>query len=296
MEFDNPNLKNLSQKPFVIYVRHGESEQNKIIHSSSEQRVESLEKMYDPPLTQLGVKQAQMTGEYLACMLNEFYPQSSVYVWVSPLARAQQTANEFLTSKFLTRKVSAAITPNLQEFVKKGEEYPDFMIERWNLKNHYSINEYLSDVVHLNTQIESYLQMKQNPHHILIIFGHSLTFSQLLTFQSNNEKIPLTQIARIHLPNCSISVAQYTSEGNRFDGWQVYQTGSISHLGLNATGIHVPFGLQIPIISNRRSSQLSCFEIFQRIFVIFVLIFVFVTVGIFMWKIFIPILYQISTS
>lgn len=247
MAFHNPNLENLTKESFAIYVRHGESEHNAIIHASSEQQVteEQMISMHDPDLTDLGRKQAQLTGDYLATILARFYPDMDVYVWYSPFTRAYETAKLFIESPQLQHRVMTTPVPLLQEFVKKGKELPEEVTHRLLVKNHQDESEYIHDIETLSDRIKEFLLFNGEKKYILVIFGHSLTFSSLLTYQLTYEEMIPTK-PHIRIPNCSISTVQFLKQGTaKFDGWQIYHTSSITHLGEHATGIHVPCGLAL---------------------------------------------------
>ncbi|CAH6419020.1 Histidine phosphatase superfamily clade 1 [uncultured virus] len=85
--------------PLVIFVRHGESQSNKLIHDNLgiELTPEQIHERQDPELTELGVKQAARTAEYLYQRLESYGSDVKVHVWVSPFARTRETAHEFIT-------------------------------------------------------------------------------------------------------------------------------------------------------------------------------------------------------
>lgn len=241
---ENHNLKNLTKNSFTIYVRHGESEQNQIIHKSEGQQVQDLQKMYDPELTDLGKKQAEMTAEYLCYMLDKYYPHVTINVWVSPFKRTKQTAQPFIDKKPQVVVNSQCLNHLLQEYTSEKNKYPIEMVESMDIiPYHKDLYHYYDCIKALSERIKIFNRNDDVNPTVLIIFGHSLTFSQLLTYQSNNEAYQPQEISRIHLPNCSISVVQYQQSETKFRGWQIYQTGNIAHLAKYATGIHTPFGM-----------------------------------------------------
>lgn len=263
---ENHNLKNLTTKPFAIYVRHAESEQNQIIHQSKDQYIDTLKRMYDPELTVLGRHQAKITAEYLCRMLNIYYPKVKIECWGIPFRRVSQTIKPFFDNDKVYN-FSVINHYGLQEYTPESKKYPEEMCEATGIISHHdSLDQYYDQIEKLSDSIKEFLTDESREQKILIIFGHSLTFSQLLTYQSNNEKHRSQEISRIHLPNCSISVVQYDQSKTKFGGWQVYQTGSVAHLGAYATGIHTPFGMSFDKVFHMKS------EIFQLKFLIICII------------------------
>jgi len=77
----------------------------------------------------------------------------------------------------------------------------------------------------------------QTDDHILIIFGHSLFFSSIISYHIQHEKNKITDFSSLQLPNCSISCESYNFTENK---WKTYMVSNISHLPKNIiTGSHV---------------------------------------------------------
>lgn len=241
----NSNVSNLSHQPTAILVRHGETESNSLIHTSSGQnlsrhQMEQVIRAFDTPLTPFGVRQAQATAEHLVQSLNAMGAKR-VAVWVSPFERAIETARPFLLHP--NRPPCEMLrTPLLQEQVKSDKVIPKRLRE--DGVTHFEWPEYLERVNTLKGQIQNELNRLGADEH-LVIFGHSLTFSLLLSAMVGSDKI-------VHqLPNCSISSARMgkfkgPGGGNPLlgkYGWEVLQTASVAHLPRWLTsGIHTLVG------------------------------------------------------
>lgn len=244
----NPNFFNLSDKPMVLMVRHGESRSNEAIHKLPGQTVicdqmsARLDLTFDPPLSEFGLSQAEETGKHLintVKMVEEIGGKPmKIVVWVSPFTRTKQTAEPFLRLSGL--KGQEIEKTNLQEFVDPNKPYkklPHEMITK-GLKNHSSLEEYYDDLKKLNEEIKDVLNNAE-PNTVLIIFGHSLTMSLLRVYQATNENyLPVDGITCLEIPNCFIAGSRYES-----GRWRVFESPGHFADKRHISGIHTPFGI-----------------------------------------------------
>lgn len=225
--------------PQVIFVRHGETVSNKVIHDADGKDVDSDKlKDIDPELTVLGKQQALKTRLFLSKRIRE--QNATVRVWASPFQRTQATAEPFYKDMEQDdRLIGYHIEPLLQEHITSP--IPECFRAVGVVQTTWI--GYLINVNKLNKKIEQHLAAMQ-PNEYLVIFGHSLTISLALSYMSINPTPPITPLSVTHhLPNCSISVAACVPQDLCKNAWRIYQVGSIAHLDRDrVTGIHCPFG------------------------------------------------------
>lgn len=225
----------------VVYVRHAESEANTIIHTSTK-LTEDDEKMInsygDPNITECGYSQASTTSKYLLQKIVKINKQK-VHIWISPFKRAQQTAEKFIDEcKNSGLEYSIETLIFLQEYTSPKKKLSQELLDK-GLIIHNSIADFNKIVREFNKYLKTAL-LKQTDEEIIVIFGHSVFFSSLLTYQCIQEEYNITQFPCFQLPNCSItSVALDKNEQ-----WRINIVSNISHLNTNdITGNHVPFGI-----------------------------------------------------
>ena len=225
----------------VIYVRHAESEANTIIHkskslgkpltSSQELKIHSYS---DPDITHLGIEQSKATAQYLFDNIKKMN-KKHVTVWLSPMKRAQHTGKYFI-DLFKDDLITTKIINELQEFTSTKITLED---HHTYLVNHATKEEFFDQIMKFNELLLD--ELKNQTHepndHILIIFGHSLFFSSILSYHIQHEKNKIVEFSSLQLPNCSISCESYNFTENK---WKTYMVSNISHLPKNiVTGSHV---------------------------------------------------------
>jgi broad specificity phosphatase PhoE len=231
----------------VVYVRHAESDANLIIHTSKSQRKlltasqeDKLNSYHDPDITPTGVKQAEHTAIYLLGKIKQMN-KKTVDIYVSPFKRAQDTAKPFIDYCVSDGGVAVNVSTinDLQEYTPTNKILTDEQ-RKIGMIFHEIYDAFIDRVMSFNEALKQELQ-KQDDDRILIIFGHSLFFSALMTYHIGHEKIRPTEISSLQMPNCSISCESYRPESLQ---WRTLVVSNVSHLpGEIATGTHVPFGI-----------------------------------------------------
>lgn len=241
----------------VIYVRHAESESNAIIHTAKKENLihtskksnlkilsqsqEVLLNSYsDPNITFIGSQQASCLAEHLINKIN-ILNKKTVNIWISPFKRTIETANKFIelcTKNNIDHNVK--IMPELQEYTSKKKTLTDKEIDA-GLIIHDTIDVFLNKITIFNDILKQHLyEQEVNQDSVLILFGHSLFFSSLMTYHITQETILPTDTSSLQIPNCSISCESFNCETNK---WKTFIVGSIAHLPTTLiTGNHVPFG------------------------------------------------------
>jgi broad specificity phosphatase PhoE len=213
----------------IIFIRHGESQSNKLIHDGVENASELIPKIGNPQLTNLGKEQSEATGNALVKYLKEIN-SPMVSVFISPFARTQQTAQPFL-EKYSNRdkKISTELMEYTQCESKMGDvrlscgdENVDFD-ETWeNFQDR--IMKFLNFVA----------DVKDSDY--LVVFGHSLFISCVISYISSGV-IPEEENLSFRFPNCSISTIREAKYR-----WKIEHVASIAHLSKNLiTGTNNPF-------------------------------------------------------
>lgn len=230
----------------VVYVRHAESDANLIIHTSKSQRKvltasqeDKLNSYHDPDITPIGIKQADCTAAYLVSKIKSMN-KKTVDIYISPFKRAQDTAKPFIDCCISDELTLNVLTINdLQEYTPLNKVLTDEQ-KKVGLIFHETYDAFVERVVSFNEVLKQELQ-KQDDDRIIVIFGHSLFFSVLMTYHIGHEKIRPTEISSLQMPNCSISCESYRPESLQ---WRTLVVSNASHLPREiATGIHVPFGI-----------------------------------------------------
>jgi hypothetical protein len=165
--------------------------------------------------------------------------KTKITIWISPFKRTEETANRFidLCSKYYI-DYDVKFFPELQEYTTNKKPMSDKQ-KNVGLIIHDSLDIFLNKVIQFNDMLKIELK-EQTKDNVLVIFGHSVFFSSLLSYHVTHEKHMPNNISSIQLPNCSISCESFFSETNK---WKTFIVGSIAHLPENViTGNHVPFG------------------------------------------------------
>lgn len=189
----------------ILLVRHGESENNLLMkHAKSTDTTKYDGKKEDCLLTEQGTHQAITTGAYLRKQLKD----KDLMVWSSSLKRAVSTA-----------------------------EHAGFKdAERMDLLTEYDKEIELTRDFHLRlVQTLARIQHRRDDSKILVIFGHSIFFSMLLSYIVSHGPWygDVFEYMTIELPNCSVTNLNLTDKG-----MAVYRVGHVEHLGDLATAVH----------------------------------------------------------
>ena len=234
----------------VIYVRHAESYANKIIHDNKKQheplnqsQKNLINSLVDPDITEIGIKQAKCTASHLINNIKKLN-RNKITVLVSPFKRTQHTCTYFI--ELLDGSeicYDAKIIEELREYsppkmssstaLTVPEVPRDILVQE-------SVNRFMDQVLEFNEMLKKEFESCDT----IIIFGHSLFFSTLISYHVTHELYRPTDIPTFQLPNCSISCEGYNifNELNNKKTWKTYMVSSISHLGKDiVTGNHVPF-------------------------------------------------------
>jgi broad specificity phosphatase PhoE len=229
----------------VVYVRHAESESNVVIHRKADRLAElsasesdELHSYADPRITEVGASAAVVTAKHLFEKL-ALMGRTKITVWVSPYRRAVETAQPFID---LLNKNNIAfqssVRYDLQEYTTPKKPLSDEMIASGfvvDLNEKSFINRVIAfNELHLKYEMAS--QTRGHESSALIIFGHSLFFSCLLSHHIHHEKITFDTFPSLQLPNCSISCETMC------DGvlWKTFMIGGTGHLpNTLVTGNHV---------------------------------------------------------
>jgi broad specificity phosphatase PhoE len=227
----------------VVYVRHAESESNLILHDNKNKSLtKSQENIInshnDPDITSLGIEQSISTS---ICILNKIKEMdiTTIDVWISPYQRAQDTASYFIELCQKERiQINIKTVVELQEYTSMKKTISDEQ-KKIGMMIHETKDIFIEQIIKFNDILKINLK-EQTKGNILIIFGHSLFFSNLISYHVNHEQFKPKEISSLQLPNCSISCENYDFNQLR---WNTYVIGNITHLSKNiVTGEHVPFG------------------------------------------------------
>ncbi len=228
----------------VVYVRHAESESNVILHDNKDKNLTEDQKTMlnshnDPEITKKGIEQSLNTAICIANKLKEMNI-TTVDVWISPFQRAKRTAFYFMELCCVENiKINPKTIVGLQEYTSPKKTISDEQ-KNVGMVIHDTKEIFIEQVIKFNDLLKTNLKEQQNGN-ILIIFGHSLFFSTLISYHVNHEQFKPNDIPSLQLPNCSISCENYDFDKLR---WNTFVVGNITHLPKNViTGEHVPFGI-----------------------------------------------------
>lgn len=229
----------------IILVRHGESSANNFFHGSEDEEggthrsraafrdklagANRMSSLFDVPLTELGEFQAKETAQYLAayCKSCDFKPE----VWVSPLKRARDTAQPFL--EYGLHSGEKKVVAGLQEFTKPTKKAPKPFIVDEDISAFFARVHEFVDAFFVNAK----------PPQNLIIFGHSLFFSAMISYLGTQAKARFDdKNIAFHLPNCSITAFNRV----RPHEYEIYLTSFIGHLS-KPSGQHTLLGRKLAV-------------------------------------------------
>jgi broad specificity phosphatase PhoE len=223
--------------PIIIFVRHAESEFNRMLTKCTDHTALSLSVAADTALTELGHEQAAKTAEHLVQRFQIYGPNAKLTVWISPFNRTIQTATHFLhAAGDMITKVE--IIPELQEYTPPQKILP-LELQEQGMINHTDWNHFTDNLIELTQRLRTaYRELKSNEH--LVIFSHSLVISTLLSYYAGQEQTMIGDPA-INIPNCGISCVRPREPGE-IGVWDLYTIANIAHLPPEiVTGTHVPF-------------------------------------------------------
>ena len=228
--------KNYHRNVKIICLRHGESTPNRIIHDSEGDSLSKSERHViatykDPKLTERGHIQAQKTSEYLIQCLQIMKP-GKVRVLISPYQRTLDTSQPFVNSKVISY---SEVLPILREYTEVGKA-TDEHIKKGLLPDEDWIS-FQKRIIDFTTYLK-HVVSKSTSKDIIVIYGHSLFFSAMLSYVGSQETwLPSKSNIVYQMPNCSITTIGYDKRK-----WSIYGVGHIQHLGEDSTGTHVPIG------------------------------------------------------
>ena len=214
----------------VIFVRHGESQSNTLIHQdpNDPDLSDKLNMIGDPHLTIKGHKQAGVLGEYLSKQLGT----KSVRVLTSLFTRTEQTSKPFcdMHSKYIISKDCVDL---LSEYTKPEKKLTEEHYKR-GLKNHQNWDEFTKTVVDFVKILE---EMVSEPSTI-VVFGHSLYISVIISYLGSYKTfIPSKNELVFRHPNCSITTLKHDNS------WKIFNVASIAHLPKEiVTGTECDYG------------------------------------------------------
>lgn len=229
----------------VVYIRHAESESNLILHTNknnlTSSQEKSLDSYHDPDITELGIKQSICTAQYLLNKIKEMN-KTKINIWMSPFQRAQDTAMYFIDLCYKEQiNISFKTLIELQEYTSPNKVLSDNQIKQ-NLIIHKTKEIFIDQVIKFNDILKIKLKEQTN-NDILIIFGHSLFFSNLLAYHVNHEQFRPINLGSIRVPNCAISCESYDFDTLK---WSTYVMSNVTHLPKElVTGEEVPFGINL---------------------------------------------------
>ena len=136
----------------VIFVRHGESESNLVIHNAESSVLSSEEKSEinrngDPKLTARGKNQAQKTAQHLSMLCEG---ANAVHVYVSPFKRTLETATPFLVSVDFSKLILETDT-SLQEYTRPSRVISQSLKDKYNFINDVSFGSFCDRVKMFST-------------------------------------------------------------------------------------------------------------------------------------------------
>jgi len=211
----------------IIFIRHGESTSNKILHErldsdTNEDIDRKIQAIKNPLLTDLGHTQAKCVSKYLMELLKRTNVKNC-RVCASTYQRTIQTADPLAKELDIPINIiegSHEYTP----IIKSVEGYPvDESFESFKIRVHRCLNN-LKD------------QLLENPSSPLIVFGHSLVISYIIS-SLNREYEDMGHFNGDHLtfqiPNASITTIKYH---NGKEKWIASNVSNMFHLGEYKTG------------------------------------------------------------
>jgi broad specificity phosphatase PhoE len=199
----------------LILVRHGESTHN--IQQTDDE---------DPELTPRGVHQSYLTSEFL--MQKILHSRTKhVKVFISPLSRTSSTSDPFLRllndNRYLFDSIDAHYSNQVIEYFPSYKSIPPSI----NVHHDESWANFIQRVYQFNQSLKENLSHQGTT---IVIFGHRMFISALLTLQIIQEKHVGSQKLGICslIDNCSISEIHFKNKHDFL--WQIKSIGNIQHL------------------------------------------------------------------
>lgn len=216
----------------VIFVRHAESESNVFIHTdrNDPELSNKINALGDPNLSDLGAKQAQTVGEYLAMQLGG----KEVRVLTSRFTRCIQTSRPFCEGFSGTLEFVKHIDL-LQEYTSPAKNLTD-QHKSNGIMHHSTWDDFTKNVSLFVGLLENLAQDNTKP---IVVFGHSLFLSAMLSYLGSTKRfMPEKSQLCFRLPNCSITTFEYSQ-----DVWKIFNVASVAHLPKSlTTGTECLFG------------------------------------------------------
>lgn len=216
----------------VIFVRHAESESNVFIHTdrNDPELSNKINALGDPKLSDLGAKQAQTVGEYLAKQL----VGKEVRVLTSRFTRCIQTSRPFCEC-FSGNTEFVKHIDLLQEYTSPAKNLtPEHKSN--GIMHHSTWDDFTKNVSVFVKLLENLAQDNAKP---IVVFGHSLFLSVMLSYLGSVKRfMPEKSQLCFRLPNCSITTFEYSQ-----DVWKIFNVASVAHLPKSlTTGTECSFG------------------------------------------------------
>lgn len=215
----------------IVFVRHGESEANIFLHQNDPDAGTKINRLGDPNLSTLGLEQAKVTCQALIRNFEEM-GNPSVFVLCSSFSRAVQTGSYFVDN--YESLLGYSETNELLEYTP-----PKKNLSQQHLDRGLSHDNRWDD---FKNRIVSFCDKWFNtpPKQPIVVFGHSMYISCLITYMSSNRKFfPDKNQMFFRFPNCSLSTLLWDDERNRWVGDHI---ASITHLPIQlVTGTHTSF-------------------------------------------------------
>lgn len=211
----------LSYPIMFVFVRHGESESNRFIHTNADDLSVRVNAIGDPTLTELGHRQALATASFLRTKLEQL-GSPVIAVRTSLFARTQQTAAPF-SELYRENITESDSTRALLEWTPPRKQLTDAHMNA-GLTHDESWSAF-------ETRVKEFANwMSENAGHdsnaITVVFGHSVFIGALFSFLGTQcTWFPGQEEVSFELPNCSIStVVKIPCR------WSIHYVGAISHL------------------------------------------------------------------
>lgn len=216
----------------IVFVRHGESEANVFLHDHDPNADEKINRLGDPKLSKLGQKQAECVGKGLIDSLTKM-GTPNVNVLVSQFTRAVETSNYFTEN--YPNIDNMLITNSLLEYTPTKKNLSQIHLNS-GLNHDHTWDQFKERIVKFCD--EYFTSPPKSP---MIIFGHSMFISCLVTYISSHRTFfPDKNQLCFRFPNCSITTFLWDGERNR---WVADHVASIAHMDVKLiTGTHTPFG------------------------------------------------------
>ena len=212
-----------SENKVVLFIRHGDVVQDN-----------------DQNLSEIGVKQAITTAEYLIDKLvQESY--DIIKIISSPEPSSMESVIPFIKMlKDNSINYSFRIVSTSYEYRRssKSDIICEFNGKKYNVKTDKTWENFIKRVDTTKKYLEK--ELKAGDKQLIIFYGHPVFFSSLFTNFVNQGNIYPKHYGQIciHLPNCSISSTGLDIDTNK---WDIFSLANTNHLGEEKTGTHSNF-------------------------------------------------------